>query len=106
MLSACSARVRGGGCKSPTSSFAEHWCVFSSLSAVCFVLARRDAADPAERGWVWYDVATGILVAVFVVVTVLVTLLDGPGGFMERIFLIAGWSWIALLAIRLMSKKA
>jgi Protein of unknown function (DUF998) len=81
--------------------------LFISLIAACFVLARRDAADPAERGWAWYSVATGLLVAVSDVVFVLTAkLLDGgPAGLISRIGIIVGWSWIALLAIRLMSKK-
>ncbi len=79
--------------------------VFASLIAACFVLARRDAADPAEHGWAWYSVATGLLVAVFFVLTGVVALLGGPAGLMQRICIIVGWSWIALLAIRLMSKK-
>lgn len=79
--------------------------VFASLIAACFVLARREAADPAGRGWAWYSVATGILVAVFFVVTDVVALLNGPAGLMQRICIIIGWSWIALLAICLMSKK-
>ncbi len=80
---------------------------FISLIAACFVLARRDAADPAERGWAWYSVATGLLVAVSDVVFVLTAkLLDGgPAGLISRIGIIVGWSWIALLAIHLMSKK-
>jgi hypothetical protein len=80
---------------------------FISLIAACFVLARRDAADPARRGWAWYSVATGLLVAVSDVVFVLtVKLLDGgPAGLISRIGIVVGWSWIALLAIRLMSKK-
>jgi hypothetical protein len=78
---------------------------FISLPAACFVLARRDAADPAERGWAWYSVATGLLVVVFFLLTGVVTALNGPEGLTQRILLIVGWSWIALLAIRLMSKK-
>lgn len=78
---------------------------FISLPAACFVLARRDAADPAERGWAWYSVATGLLVVVFFVLTAVVTALNGPAGLTQRILLIVGWSWIALQAIRLMSKK-
>jgi hypothetical membrane protein len=78
---------------------------FISLPAACFVLARRDAADPASRGWAWYSVATGLLVVVFFVLTAVVEVLGGPTGLTQRIFLIVGWSWIALLAIRLMSKK-
>ena len=79
--------------------------VFASLIAVCFVLARRDAANPAQRGWVFYSVATGILVAVFFVLTDVVALLGGPAGLMQRICIILGWSWIALLAIRLMNRS-
>jgi hypothetical membrane protein len=79
--------------------------VFISLPAACFVLARRDAADPTSRGWAWYSVATGLLVVVFVVLTFVATALNGPAGLTQRIFLMVGWSWIALQAIRLMSKK-
>jgi|SRR5579871_1421294 hypothetical membrane protein len=81
---------------------------FSSLVVACFVLARRDAADAAERGWVWYSVATGLLVAASDVVFALTFKLlnGGPVGLIERIGIIVGCIWIALLAIRLMSKKA
>ena len=80
---------------------------FISLIAACFVLARRDAADPARRGWVWYSLATGLLIAASDVAFVLTFKLwdGGPVGLIERIGIIGGCSWIALLAIRLMSKK-
>jgi hypothetical protein len=79
--------------------------VFASLIAACFVLARRDAADPAEHGWAWYSVATGLLVAASDVFFFLTFEMGGPAGLIERIGIIGGCSWIALLAIRLMSKK-
>jgi hypothetical protein len=79
--------------------------VFILLPAVCFVLARRYAADPALRGWAWYAVITGPLVVVFVVLTIVATPLNGPAGLTQRIFIIVGWSWIAVLAIRLMSRS-
>ena len=80
---------------------------FISLIAACFVLARRDAADPARRGWVWYSLATGLLIAASDVAFVLTFKLwdGGPVGLIERIGIIGGGIWIALLAIRLMSKK-
>jgi hypothetical membrane protein len=78
---------------------------FISLPAACFVLARRDAANPAERGWAWYSVATGLLDIIFVVLTFVAIALNGPAGLTQRIFLIIGWSWIALQAIRLMSRS-
>jgi hypothetical protein len=77
---------------------------FISLIAACFVLARRDAADPAWRGWTFYSIATGILVAVFFVMTDVVALLNGPAGLIQRICIIIGWSWISLFAFRLMSR--
>ena len=80
---------------------------FISLSVACFVLARRDATDPAGRGWAWYSVATGLLLAasdIFFALTF--KLVDGgPVGLIERIGIIAGCSWVALLAIRLMGKR-
>ena len=82
--------------------------VFASLIAACFVLARRFAGDHAWRGWALYSMVTGILVAGFFIVTDLVASLDpsGSAGLFQRISIIIGWGWIALLALRLMSKKA
>ncbi|WP_162005419.1 DUF998 domain-containing protein [Dictyobacter vulcani] len=81
---------------------------FISLAAACFVLARREAADPASRGWAWYSVATGLLVVASDVVFVLTfKLLDGgPVGLIARIGIIVSGCWIAQLSIRLMRKKA
>ena len=81
---------------------------FASLIAACFVLARRFAGDPAWRGWAFYSIATGILVAVFFIMTDVVASLNpnGPAGLIQRISIIIGWGWIALLAFRLMNKKS
>jgi len=80
---------------------------FISLPAACFVLARRFAGDSAWRGWVFYSIATGILVIVFFILTDVVEFLNpnGPAGFFQRLTIIIGWGWIAFLAIRLLSKK-
>ncbi|GCE15391.1 DUF998 domain-containing protein [Tengunoibacter tsumagoiensis] len=81
---------------------------FNSLAVACFVLARRDAADPASRRWAWYSVATGLLVVASSIVFVLTFILldGGPVGLIERIGIIVSGCWVALLAIRLMSKQA
>jgi len=81
---------------------------FASLTAACFVLARRFAGDPAWRGWAFYSLATGILVAVFFIVTDLVASLNpnGPAGLFQRISIIIGWGWVALFAFRLLSKPS
>ncbi|QYJ16022.1 hypothetical protein Rxycam_01852 [Rubrobacter xylanophilus DSM 9941] len=83
--------------------------VFGSMTAVCFVLARRFAADHRWRGWTWPSIITGVVVAVsFVVCSVLVALdfagaLPGaPGGLFERVSLVSGGAWISLLALRLL----
>jgi hypothetical membrane protein len=78
---------------------------FTSLTAACFVLARRDATDPAQRGWAWYSVATGLLFPALFVLTAVAVVQGGPAGLLERIFVVVGLSWIVVLAIRLMSKK-
>lgn len=78
---------------------------FISLSVACFVLARRDAADPARRGWTWYSLATGLLIAATDVFFFLTFELGGPAGLIERIGIIGGGCWIALLAIRFLRKK-
>jgi hypothetical protein len=79
---------------------------FSSLVAACFVLARRGATSE-RRGWYRYSVATGLLVAGSYVAFVLASkLLDGaPTGLIERIGIIGGSMWIALLAVRLASRS-
>ncbi len=79
---------------------------FVALPAACFVLAQRFAGDPAWRGWAVYSIATGILVVVFLVAEDLVVSLNpnAPAGLFQRISIIIGWSWIALLALRLVGR--
>jgi hypothetical membrane protein len=81
---------------------------FISLPAACFVLARRFAGDPAWRGWTLYSIATGILVLVFFVAADVVASPNpnAPAGLVQRLSIITGWGWIALLALRLMRKTA
>lgn len=78
---------------------------FTSLTAACFVLARRDEALDG-RGWSRYSVVTGLLVATSYVAFILTATVSdaGPTGLIERIGIIAGGIWVALLAIRLMSR--
>ncbi len=77
---------------------------FIALPAACFVLARRFAADPAWRGWTLYSIATGILVVVFFIAADVVASpnSNAPAGLVQRLSIIIGWGWIALLALRLL----
>lgn len=86
--------------------------VFGSMTAVCFVLARRFAGDPHWRGWTLPSIFAGVAVAAsFLTCSVLVLLnfagvLPGaPSGFFERLSLVAGGAWISLLALRLLREK-
>jgi hypothetical protein len=81
---------------------------FGSLAAACFVLAWRFAGDPQWRGWTLFSVATGVLVLLSFVASNASAVLamtgawpNAPTGLIQRIGIIVGWSWIALLALRL-----
>jgi hypothetical protein len=84
---------------------------FSSLALASFVMAQRFAGDPNWKGWAVYSIVTGVLVIVFFIAATAVSVLDesgvlpgSPTGLFQRIAIIAGWGWIALLAIRLPGK--
>ncbi len=82
---------------------------FGSLTIAIFVLARRFASDPAWRGWSFYSLVTGILFVGSFIACLVVAQLDksgvlpnSPAGLLERIAILIGWCWIALLALRLL----
>lgn len=84
---------------------------FASLSAACFVLARRFAAQPAGRGWAVYCMVTGVAVlACFVAASAAfsqqVNALTELGGLFQRAAIVLGWGWVALLAMRLLATLA
>jgi Protein of unknown function (DUF998) len=76
--------------------------VFGALIAGCFAVSRHFAVR-AQTGWATYSAATGTIVAVGFVLMVIgfsgtndITLV---AGLVMRLTVIAGWSWIAVLAI-------
>ena len=84
---------------------------FGLLAIACFVMARRFAGDPNWKGWALYSIVTGVLVVMSFIAATVVSALDesgvfpgSPTGLLQRIGIIAGWGWVALLAIRLLSK--
>jgi uncharacterized protein DUF998 len=84
---------------------------FSSLTFASFVMARRFAGDPEWKGWTLYSIVTGVLVISSFISSTAVSVLDergvlpgSPTGLLQRIGIVAGWSWIAFLAIRLLGK--
>lgn len=77
---------------------------FACLAAACLVLSRRFAGDRAWRGWAAYSVVTGVLVLALFVATDVVSLSpdpSAPAGLVQRLTIVTGWGWVALLALKL-----
>jgi hypothetical protein len=84
-----------------------------SLPAATFILTRRFAGDPAWKGWALYSFLVGLLlIGIFIAFTVVANLEqngiwpNSPVGLLQRIGIIAGWSWISFLAIRLLRQTS
>lgn len=82
--------------------------LFVGLPTACFVFCRR-FATVGERGWAVYSILTGLgMLVTFVLAGMGFT--QNPSlvhfaGVFQRLSIIIGLTWIALLALRLMSKK-
>jgi len=75
------------------------------LPASAFVMAWHFAANPAERRWSLYSAAVGVAVIVLFVAFTTTSAMDAAGhlanaptGFLQRIAIVIGWTWIALVA--------
>jgi len=82
---------------------------FTMPAVAAFVLARRFAGDPAWRGWTTFSIATGVLMPVLFVAFTTTSVLDetgawpnAPTGLLQRIAIVIGWSWIALMALHIL----
>jgi hypothetical membrane protein len=70
--------------------------VFAALTAACLTAARWRPT----REWRIYCVLSAITVVVFFVLAGAVDPTDGGSGIFQRISIVAGWSWLAVLALR------
>lgn len=80
---------------------------FTLLPATAFVMAWHFAATRQTR-WVIYSASVGALILVLFVAMNTVSTMDqlgswhnAPTGFLQRIAIIAGWTWIAMVSWRL-----
>ena|SRR5215467_9610711 len=80
---------------------------FTLLPAACFVMAWHFAAEPGAGRWTAYSLAVGLLILVLFIAGNVVSTMDqqgtwhnAPTGFVQRIAIVAGWTWIAMLALR------
>jgi len=82
--------------------------VFSLNAVTAFVVARHFFRDRGSRAWAIYSLVTGLLIVVLFVASTALSVQDelgnvpnGPTGFLQRISIVIGWTWIAALAYRL-----
>jgi len=78
---------------------------FTSLPAAAFVMAWHFGGEVGGRRWTLYSAAIGALVIVMFIAMTTTSALDGvgrwpnaPTGFLQRIAIIGGWTWIAMVA--------
>lgn len=69
------------------------------LPAACYVMAAYLASMGRSRGWALYSIATGIVIWASFAAFIATGLGSGPAGLYERIAIVAGWGWLALLAV-------
>ena len=81
---------------------------FTLLPAAAFVMAWHFSSAPGSRRWALYSVGVGTLLVVMFIASTTVSTLDerglwpnAPTGFLQRIAIIGGWTWIAMLALHL-----
>ena len=78
---------------------------FTLLPAAAFVMASHFAAV-GERRWLIYSIAVGAVILVMFIASTTVSAMDAAGtwhnaptGFLQRIAIITGWTWIAMVAL-------
>jgi hypothetical membrane protein len=78
---------------------------FTLLPATSFVMAWHFAAA-RERRWVIYSVVVGVVLLMMFIASTTVSAMDelgtwpnAPTGFLQRIAIITGWTWIAMVAL-------
>ncbi len=85
---------------------------FTLLPATTFVMAAWFARHGSRR-WMWYSLAVGVtMIATFIATNVFSTMdmtgrmPNAPTGFFQRIAIIAGWTWISMVALHFLRAKS
>jgi len=85
---------------------------FSLLALAALVMAQHFAAT-RERRWAIYSAGVGVLIIGFFIASTTVSVMDAngtwqnaPTGFFQRIAILGGWTWIAMVALHLMREDA
>ncbi len=82
---------------------------FSLLPASAIAMAARFGRQGTNRRWLWYSLVVGaVMIASFIASTTFSTLdqtgtmPNAPTGFLQRIAIVTGWTWISMLALHLL----
>jgi hypothetical membrane protein len=85
---------------------------FTTLAACGFVMAWHFASMPGPRRWAVYSAGIGLLIVALFIASTAVSVLDergiwtnAPTGFLQRISIIGGWTWIAIVAWHLLNLR-
>jgi FtsH-binding integral membrane protein len=86
---------------------------FTLLGATCFVMAWHFASQPGEARWTVYSIIAGLVVLVFFFAAAFSAQADmsgtwpnAPTGIFQRIAILAGFTWISIVAWHLVRKEA
>jgi len=85
--------------------------VFLILAILPFILARRFAEEPENHSWATYSRIVGaVIILTFIGGNVIGPLgehglIPPLSGLVQRIQIIAGWTWISLTAVRLLQRR-
>lgn len=86
---------------------------FSTLPAAAFVMAWHYGAEPGATRWRLYSLVVGLVIIVFFIASTVASAMDAAGtwqnaptGFFQRIAIITGWTWIAMVAWSQSQRKA
>jgi hypothetical protein len=80
---------------------------FSLLPACALVMTFRFAGAPATQPWALYSGLVALVMIVTFIVSITFSTLDATGavpnaptGFVQRVAIIVGWTWISMVALR------
>jgi len=85
---------------------------FALLTAACWAMTWRFTGESAP-GWTIYSLLTGLLIVSCFIASNVLSVRDAAGampnaptGLVQRIAIVGGWSWVALLAVRQLSRQS
>jgi len=86
---------------------------FTLLPAACFVMAWHFGSQPGSRRWSVYSIAAGLIVLVMFFASGTTSTMDmsgtwhnAPTGILQRTAIMTGFTWISIVALHLVRRKA